>query len=188
METKEKREHDILLWKAFMNGKKWALSKIFSDFYDDLFLYGCHTLKNKELTRDLIQDLFLKIWKNRKNLNTTNNIRAYLLKGFRMLVIDFNKVNKIVPDQSEPNEDDLGFELSIEDLIINNDDIEEQTKKMFTAFNQISPRQKEAIYLKYLKGHEYNEISAIMNVNIQSVRNLVHNGLNALKEKILHKS
>lgn len=183
MGKKEKKEHDILLWKAFRKGKKWALSVIFSENYDDLFLYGFKSLKDKELTRDLIQDLFLKIWKNRRNLNSTNNIKAYLLKGLRMLIIDHNRGTMIKIADAEPKEEELEFELSIEDIIISNNQKQEQTEKIFEAIDKISSRQKEAIYLKYLKGYEYHEISTIMNINTQSVRNLVHNGLNAIREK-----
>jgi RNA polymerase sigma factor (sigma-70 family) len=132
----------------------------------------------------LYGDIYLQIWKNRKNLNSTNNVKAYLTKGFRMIIIDNKRQNVITTSDSEITDENLEFQLSIEDIIIENNHKQEKSVKMFKALDEISPRQKEAIYLKYLKGLEYHEISSIMDINLQSARNLVFSGLNALREKI----
>ncbi len=41
----------------------------------------------------------------------------------------------------------------------------------------LSPRQREVFKLYYLENREYDEISAIMNINYNSLRNLVHRGM-----------
>ena len=61
------------LWQNFLQGDKEALSGIFLNFHDDLFRYGFKLSGNENLVKDAIQDLFLKLWKNRSNLKPVEN-------------------------------------------------------------------------------------------------------------------
>ena len=56
------------LWQNFLRGDKSALSEIFLSVHDDLFRYGLKLTGDENLVKDAIQDLFLKLWKNRSNL------------------------------------------------------------------------------------------------------------------------
>ena len=61
------------LWQNFLQGDKEALSGIFLNVHDDLFRYGFKLSGNENLVKDAIQDLFLKLWKNRSNLKPVEN-------------------------------------------------------------------------------------------------------------------
>lgn len=52
------------------------------------------------------------------------------------------------------------------------------------SLNKLPKRQKEAIYLKYYTGLNAKEIAEIMEINYQSVVNLIHKGIKSLKEDI----
>ena len=56
-----------------MQGDKAALSEIFLQFHDDLFRYGLKLSHSENMVKDAIQDLFLKLWKNRSNLKPVEN-------------------------------------------------------------------------------------------------------------------
>ena len=47
--------------------------------------------------------------------------------------------------------------------------------------DQLSPRQREALTLYYIEEKKYEDICEIMNMNYQSVRNLMHRGLTKLR-------
>jgi len=50
------------------------------------------------------------------------------------------------------------------------------------ALNKLPPRQKEIIYLKIYKGLNYEEISEVMSINYQVVRNLLCQALKTFKK------
>ena len=62
---------------------------------------------------------------------------------------------------------------------------EEQRKNEFSLvkrlLDQLSPRQREALTLYYIEEKKYEDICEIMNMNYQSVRNLMHRGLTKLR-------
>jgi hypothetical protein len=65
-------------WNEFRKGNQIVLGDIFLMYYDDLFRYSKRWLGDEEQIKDLIQDLFFKLWIKRKNLGETNNIKALI--------------------------------------------------------------------------------------------------------------
>lgn len=49
---------------------------------------------------------------------------------------------------------------------------------------QLSPRQREALTLYYIEEKKYEDICTIMDMNYQSVRNLMHRGITRLRELV----
>lgn len=84
----------------------------------------------------------------------------------------------------------MPFELvnNIEQDIIQGEKNSERNILLNQSMDQLSNRQKEAIYLKYYEGKEYEEICEIMNINYQSARNLISTGIKSLKENIQQSS
>ena len=82
------------------------------------------------------------------------------------------------------NEDDY-FEFSHEMFLINRYEDEQRLKKIANAINQLPARQKEIIYLKIYKGLSYEEISEIMEINYQVVRNLLCQALKTFRKLII---
>jgi len=171
------------LWQRFQKSDKNALSEIFLQYYDDLFRYGLRLSKgNDNITKDCIQDLFLKLWKNRANLSNAISIKPYLFKALRHHIFDSLDLHK--PFNPIDNDDisTLEIEYSHEDFLISSQIDDDKRKKVILVLNQLSPRQREAIYLRYFENLDFNSIAQIMNMNIQSVRNTMARGIQSMRE------
>ena len=174
-----------LLWLSFLQGDKAALSDIFLRFYDDLLRYGLRLTGNDNLVKDAIQDLFLKLWKNRSNLRSLDNLKPYLFKSLRHHIID--SLGLLKPSLPIENDFEHPFEIvySAEDFVINEQVTEETRAKVIRALNRLKPRQREAIYLRYFEELDFETIAMIMDINVQSVRNTLHRGMNVMRDLML---
>jgi RNA polymerase sigma factor (sigma-70 family) len=177
----------IGLWRRFLQGNKEALSEIYMLYHDDLFRYGMRLSKgNENIVKDCIQDLFLKLWKNRYSIsNTIISIKPYLFKAYRHHIFDSIELRK--PQSEICSDVDSVFEIvySQEDFLIINEVNEELRKKVIDILNTISPRQREAVYLRYFEELDFDSISQIMDLNVQSVRNLLTRGLQVMRESFI---
>ena len=174
-----------LLWKSFLQGNKEALATIFLLFHDDLFRYGLKLAGNSNLIEDSLQDLFLQLWKNRSNLRQVDNLKPYLFKSFRNHVIDNVELQNPVVHIEIDFEHPFEVTYSFEDFIIQQQVSEENQLKIVEALNNLSSRQREAIYLRYFEDLDFEMIAIIMEMNVQSVRNTLHRGLQALRNLML---
>lgn len=182
----EPNSQERILWIQFRNGEKNALGSLFEQYYDDLYAYGMKLTGNEEIVRDCIQDLFVKLWESRNRIKTVNQVKPYLIRSFRNFIIDQSRLadRKQVKTLSISELSEL-INFDQEDFTIETEIEQDQISKMIHALNLLSPRIREAIYLRYFTGLNYDEIASVMNVNIQSVRNLTYNGIQSLKKELL---
>lgn len=175
-----------ILWHQFREGEKNALGSLFELYYDDLYAYGMKLTGNEELVRDSIQDLFVKLWESKKRIKIVKHVKPYLIRAFRNLTIDQSRLADKDPVQRISNSEihELLF-FESEEFKTETEFAQEQISKMLLALNELPPRVREAVYLRYITGLNSDELATVMNVTIQSTRNLIHLGIKSLKEKLV---
>jgi RNA polymerase sigma factor (sigma-70 family) len=181
---KAKIINESFVWEAFRKGQNWAFSRIFNDYYDQLFYYGIRILNSENEIRDLLQDFFFKIWNKRWRLPSVRNIKAYLYKSFRYMIIDYLRTTKNHLMHEINSAENLPFTISHEDAFIDSEEETLLAQKLQSALNHLTNRQREVIYLRFYHGLEYREIAKIMMLKYQSVRNLLQSALISLRDKI----
>lgn len=74
---------DIELIEQLRNDDEVALDLIFKKYWKPLFISAFNILKNKEVCEDLIQDIFIKIWDRRSEIEITCSLKGYLFASMR---------------------------------------------------------------------------------------------------------
>ena len=177
---------DQQLWGKLKRGDRNAFDEIYRNYADTLYKYGYKFSKDTALIEDCIHDLFIYIWKNREGLANTTVIKPYLLTSFRNRILkDIKKGQKIKLGEKEEMENHFDLELSKEQSIVQEEGIIENKQKLDEAFTHLSPREKEAVYLKYYNHMPSDEICKIMKINNQSFRNVLSSAIKKMRGKIL---
>jgi DNA-directed RNA polymerase specialized sigma24 family protein len=105
-------------WNAIRNDDRSAFTDIYKTYYQFLFVTGFKKCANRELAKDCIHEMFLEIWKKRKELPPVQHV-GYYLKTYLV-----RKILRELPKEQHlhvaTNDDDnlSGVELPYEDLII----------------------------------------------------------------------
>ena len=168
-------------WSLFIQGDKHAFSEIFLASHDNLFRYGMKLTRDPELTKDCIQSLFFKLWKNRNNLKPVDDITPYLFKSLRHHIIDILELKRQTLPINHDIEELFIVEYTAEDFMISRQVEKETQEKIIQLLNQLTPRQRHAIYLRYFEEMEFETIAQIMDMHVQSVRNLISRGLQLMR-------
>lgn len=179
------RQTDEDLWQSLKAGGRAALEAIFRRYYGDLYNYGVKLTGRPELVEDHIQDLFFKIWTRRRQLGDISGVKTYLWTALRRRLIRQNQKRS----RSQKRAADIHaaksvMEFSSEELLILREDQDGQTRALKQALSRLSPKRREAIYLKYYEGMSYEEIQEIMEVGYQTARNYIYKALEALREEV----
>lgn len=137
---------------------------------------------DEELVRDSMQELFQKLWERRATLETVENVKPYLFKVLRHRISDNIKLANRRTARQQSYQEEFEVTYLPEDFIGAEQFSSEQNTQLLAILNQLPPRQREVIYLKYFDGFSYEKISEVMNLTAQSVRNLVYRAIKTLKE------
>ena len=176
---------DRELWQAFKEGNREAFTQIYNHHIEDLLIYGYRVTSDRQLIRDSVQDLFLHLWRSRANLTDTDSIKFYLYRSLRNRIIrNSEKNNHVAIDFANLFENIIG-ELSFEDDLIANEQLSEQLQQLKRAIQQLPKRQQEIIQLRYYHDFGFDEIAEMMQINNQSVRNLLHRAITELRQHFL---
>ena len=168
-------------WSLFLQGDKHAFSEIFLSCHDDLFRYGIKLTRDPEMVNDCIQNLFLKLWKNHKNLKPVRDIKPYLFRSLRNHIIDILELKRPTLPLDHDIEEMFLIEFTAEDFLISNQVEKETQEKIIQLLNQLAPRQRHAIYLRYFEELEFETIAQILEMQVQSVRNSISRGLRVMR-------
>ena len=170
---------DTLL-ASFQAGNMAAFSQLYNLPINVLFNYGLKLTIDKELLKDCIHDIFVKLYTKKDELGTIDNLRSYLFISLKNKLCDELRRRMYMSDTAV-EEVSISTPTDVEDDYME----EEQRKNEFSLvrrlLDQLSPRQREALTLYYIEEKKYEDICEIMNMNYQSVRNLMHRGLTKLR-------
>ena len=170
---------DTLL-ASFQAGNMAAFSQLYDLHINILFNYGLKLTIDKELLKDCIHDIFVKLYTKKDELGTIDNLKSYLFISLKNKLCDELRKRMYMSDTAIEDVNAVA-PTDVEDDYME----EEQRKNEFSPvkrlLDQLSPRQREALTLYYIEEKKYEDICEIMNMNYQSVRNLMHRGLTKLR-------
>lgn len=173
------------IWKAFLSGDEKAFSTLYYMYADVLFSYGHKIVNDREMIKDTIQELFIKLYHNRKNLNETEHVKFYLFKALRNRLI--SKLT-LRTNLSLDADKELLFQIEItlqEEEEPDEMFSENQKEELSRAMKTLTSRQREAVYLRYIQEISLEDIAQMLDMNYQSARNLIHRSIIKLRKELL---
>lgn len=157
------------LLKEVVLGREKAFAKLFYAYHNQLGEYVLLLTNSEEMTEEIVQDVFVKIWLNREVLLKVDNFTSYLFILTRNYTL--NCIRKLVRDRT--HQEQYGKELLTEEL--NTAETEgrftdgEYQSMINRAIAQLPPQQQKVFMLRQ-KGLKNPEIAKQMNISTDSVK------------------
>ncbi|MFH0761368.1 MAG: sigma-70 family RNA polymerase sigma factor [Bacteroidota bacterium] len=154
--------------------------ELIDPFKPGLFGFAYRMLRDKEDAKDAMQDLMMKLWNNRQNLESNNNIRTYCFTTLYHECVDrLRKRNRF---RAFPDEE--MFEVADQsrvDQVCENDDLIRQIR---SAMDSLSYKQKVIMELRDFQDFDYEEIARMMEMTVNAVRVTVTRSRATISEKM----
>lgn len=167
-----------LLVSELKEGNEKAFRQLFDLYYQDIYGYSISLLKSKEAAEENVQDVFMKVWLYRENLNTNQSFKAYIFTIARNQA--FNTLNKAANDIALKEAVFYESQKSHEygDYSIREADCKKLRKQ---AMKQLPPKRKQIFKMSRKKGMSYEEISQELGISINTVRNQMSKALESMR-------
>lgn len=167
-------ELDTLLQEIQKDNRE-AFNELVLRYNESLNAFAFNILKDKEAAEDIVQDVFVNLWLNRKKITFGESTKSLLYVSTRNLVYNHirsaKRENERYKHLAEENETStLNYIIQEEALRLLNESIE-----------QLPPRMAEVIRLS-LEGLKQEEIAEQMEVTVANVKRLKALGIEKLKK------
>lgn len=165
-----------------VQGDERAFEELYKLFSEKIYQIARRMNLSHEDAEGVVQEVFLKIWKNRSKLDPELSINAYLIAIVRSLVIKKAKKDArffafqqykipLVQQISSPGADD--------ELIFS--EFSQLTKEII---EQLPPAQKRIFQLRYFENLSVSEIADQLNISKRTVENQVFRSTSLVREKL----
>ncbi len=174
---------DIILWRTFLKGDRASFEALFNRCYKSLFQYGHKLIHDRQMVDDCIQDLFFELWTGKEGLAEVDSVKGYLFRALR-----YKLYRAIRKDSRYDTLDEAAheyWETSRESLMIAEERDDALRKRLYHFLDQLSPRQREAIELRFNNQMSYEEISHVMSISYQAAVNLIYKSIKYLRENMV---
>jgi RNA polymerase sigma-70 factor (ECF subfamily) len=168
------------------HSEEHTLELLFADLFKK-HEYRLHTLvlkltRSNQYARDIIQEVFLKLWEHRYNIHSIQNIEAWLYRLTENKVIDFLRkaaadcrlkeaIWKNQPEQLNETEENVVAR--------------EYSQIIQKAVDQLPPQRKLIYYLNREKGLNYQEIADHLEISKHTVKNQLSTALHSIRTFLL---
>lgn len=150
-----------------------------------LYRFAVSILKNNHDAEDVVQEIFLKLWNMRNELETINNLAAFAYKMTRNLCLDRLKMKRPQSFEDQPG---LADRLEREDHLSDPEKkmtIKETVDKVKLIMKKLPELQRTIMQLRDIEELTYEEIAEIMGMEINTVRVNLSRARKSVRESLI---
>jgi RNA polymerase sigma factor (sigma-70 family) len=169
------------LWLLITNDDKVAYAEVYRFLYRRFYNYGRKFTADNLLIEDAAQETLINMWDKRHDFAFINYPETYFYTAFRYLL--FNKIkqqHKLVFNQQNDEEP----EFTTEQSLVENERNEDIKIQLQQSINKLTPRQREAIFLRFYEELSYEEVAQVMKITVKASYKIMAKALSELKENL----
>lgn len=170
-----------ILIDRIKNGCGKSFRNLYELYVSDLYRFIYQYVKSADITGEIVQDAFIRLWMHRQHLDPAKSVKSYLFTiSYRQLLKELRRQTKnpLMRDYVE-----FMDSLAEESRVAYDYDLYVKTLRM--AIEELSPRQKEIWQLSREDGLSSSEIAAMLSISDQVVRNQLSAAQGKIREKLL---
>ena len=173
-----------------INPAALLLRSAMSDFEIPLTKYAVSILGDLEQARDVVQDTFLKLYKQDPE-KVRKKVKSWLFTVCRNHCYDLIKRNRRT---SNLEEDEISYIASNDDnpfqvisFLEGREEIDEKINILYSLIEELPSRQREVMRLKFQVNLSYKEIAETIGISTSNVGFVMHSALKKLREDMKEK-
>jgi RNA polymerase sigma-70 factor (ECF subfamily) len=174
---------DLELFRALSEKDSSALTELYNAYGKIMYGLAWQILGNHQEAEDLIQEIFLSLWRNNSYNPERGTFKTFLMLLVRSRAIDklrSRKTDQKVLDKSgqkliKENGVNIPFENTVSDEI---------AQRVKIALAQLPEKQRQALEMSYFQGLNQQEISQQLNVSLGTVKSWFRLGFTKLRQSL----
>ena len=147
--------------------------RVYTENYLRLYYYALHIVNDEESAKDILNDVFVALWKNIETFQE-ENVNAYLMTSVRNRSVDFLRHHVLQHQYSEE------YLHTAEQFYADYSD--EKDKLVEEMMSQLSPPTDQILEMCYLKGMKYAEVAEALGISPNTVKKHIMKALKTLRE------
>ena len=151
---------------------------IYYTHFDDLRRYLIYRSGDQDLSGDIAQNVFMKVWTKKIEL-ASGNIKSLLFKMATDEFISHIRRKKVERAYS----DSIDLRL-LQESDNGDDELKDKKEQFKKALNQLPEKQRTALLMNKMQGLTYEEIAESLNLSEKAIEKRISQALGTLKQNL----
>ncbi|KAA2241280.1 RNA polymerase sigma-70 factor [Chitinophaga agrisoli] len=169
--------NETVLIDGLKKGEEAVLRQLFEQLYPRLCHFARGILQNDIEAEDLVQEAFMKLWRQRQQFSSYAAVRSFLYTSIRNAALNILKHQRVVREHAGAENASEAEEINAEHHLI----AAEVSGQLQQALAKLPPGCKQVMELGYLQGLRNNEIANLLQVSVNTIKTQKARGLYLLK-------
>lgn len=176
-------ENETLLVKSLSKGNILAFNTLFREYSGRLYRFANGYLRSEELSEELVQEVFTRVWENRKSIKSEYSFKSYLFTiAFNIIKKHFRREAYISEYLKTKGADD--FDLETTETVNYNSLLQ----YVLQIVDQLPARRREIFMKSRFEGLSIKEIAKELNISHKTVENQLTDALRFIRNNIRKES
>jgi RNA polymerase sigma-70 factor (ECF subfamily) len=171
--------NETILLEGLIKGKEDAFKQVFTAYHGKIYSLALKFVKSEELAKEVVQDVFIKIWEHKHTINKELSFSAFIYRVAHNHI--FNLLKRAAKEASVKNEilaAATKYYNQTEDTIIT----AEYEELALYAIEQLPPQRKLIFKLCRNEGKSYEEVSHVLGISKSTVKDHMVKAIKFIKE------
>jgi RNA polymerase sigma-70 factor (ECF subfamily) len=169
------------LVEEIRKGSTNSFNKLFSDYYKNLCLFAYTYVKDTDIAEEIVQEIFITIWEQRKTIIIKTSTRAFLYTSVKNRAINYlrdEKTRILHKDQF------VREKISKTENIINLYELEELNHILREAIKELPDQCRIIFGMRQNQNLSNRQIANQLNLSVKTVENQIYIAVKKLREKL----
>jgi RNA polymerase sigma-70 factor (ECF subfamily) len=163
-------------------GDEAAFETVFRLFAAPLCAFATHLVRSRELAADLVQDVFLNVWRNREQWQIRESLQAYLYRAVRNRALDTIARQDIHERWAAQSSLDSRADITPDTSRVDRDiDARDLTRALEEALALLPERRRQVFLLRWKEEMSYAEIAELLSISPRTVEVQMYRALRTLR-------
>ncbi len=172
---------DAALMTALAADKERAFRVLVERHQHGLYSYALRFCRVKEEAEDVVQETFLRLFRNRHGFDTSGSVKAFLYKVCRNLLIDAARKKRPTPLDDSREE---ALKMDPSPSALDSLSRKEGRHSLSLALDTLPENQRTAMVLRHTQELSYAEISEVMGLTLSAVESLLVRARRSLRQRL----
>jgi len=169
------------LVKFLTEGNEAAFEALYHLYSRRLALFLIKLLKSEDLACEVLQDVFVKVWNNRKNIDPAQSFRSYLFRIAENCVHDFfRKAARDKKLQEALIRNTCKDYNPVEDTVY----MKERNRLLREAIEALPPKRRQIFQSVKIEGRSYEEVSHMLHVSVSTINDHIVKATKSIREDL----
>lgn len=174
-----KLDDNKYLTQALKSGKSKAYDFLIDLYYTKLCAYAHMLTRNQSLAEDIVQDVFVKLWSNRKHVNIQSSLKAYLYKSVYNEFVNQNKRKGQLIYLEKKHLEALSYVIDFE-----HEDFDILLKLLQDEIELLPKKCKQIFKLNKQEGLTHSEIANFLGISTKTVEGHMTKAFKTLNKRL----